>query len=93
MHVQNKMSGVVIDVAGWDVRVLHVIMSNAEIKCALSVFAETDDLGMTYQSAHMTTSKRPSIAVTSPSLSHLTTLRKNNLDYKFCDKRQQRNER
>lgn len=36
-----------------------------------------------YQSAHMTTSKRPSIVDTSRSLSHLTTLRRNQ-DCEFC---------
>lgn len=45
---------------------------------------------MTYQSAHMTTSKRPSIVDTSRSLSHLTTLRKNNLDYEFGENDKQR---
>lgn len=38
----------------------------------------------------MTTSKRPSIVDTSRSLSHLTTLRKNTLDYEFGENDKQR---
>lgn len=77
------------DVAGGD----GARVSCDYVGCRLGVDASSvsAEQTTTYQSAHMTTSKRPSIVDTSRSLSHLTTLKENTSDYEVCENDKQRN--
>lgn len=68
---------------GWFGEMYRVWTERSVLDCTGVMFKVTVDIwrtdsstkGSTYQSAHITTSKRPSRADTSASLSHLTTLK------------------